>query len=516
MKRFSTKGLIVDNFAGGGGASEGIERALGRSPDFAINHDAAALTMHAANHPSTSHHCESVWRIDPRELCAGRPVDLAWFSPDCKDFSKAKGGKPKDGGVRGLAWVAIRWAKAVRPACIVLENVEEFQSWGPLLIDGTRCPERKGETFTAWTRKLERYGYTVEWREMRGQDYGAPTSRKRLFVIARCDGQPIVWPEPTHGPGREQPFRTAGECIDWSLPCPSIFLTREQVKERKLRVRRPLSPATMRRIARGVVKFAMHDADPFIIPLTHQGDSRVHGIREPVRTVTGANRGELAFVAPSLIQTSYGERPGQAPRIFDLQDPLTTIVAGGVKHGLVQAFLAKHYGDRPTGGWGGGSSLDKPTGSVTTKDHHALVTSHLTKFYGTSTGSSMRDPVPTITSGGEHVGEVRAFLTKYYGQGTGAALNKPAPTLTTKDRLGLVTVHGTDYQIVDIGMRMLTPRELFRAQGFGDDYIIDPEFNGKPMTKTAQVRMVGNSVCPDLAAAIVRANVGESQKEKVA
>ncbi len=492
-------GIIVDNFAGGGGASAGIEQALGVSPDFAINHDDQALAMHRANHPATLHLCESVWRVDPRRLAAGRRVELAWFSPDCKHFSKAKGGKPVSSGVRGLAWVVTRWAKAVRPRVIILENVEEFRSWGPLTIEGKPCPNRKGQTFTAWTDKLRRYGYKVEHRELRACDYGAPTIRKRLFVIARCDGEPIVWPEPTHGPGLI-PHRTAAECIDWSVPAPSIF-------ERK----RPLADATCRRIARGIFKFCIDAPDPFILPVTHPGDERVHDIAEPMRTVTGANRGELALCQPSLIQTSYGERKGQDPRVLELHAPLGTIVAGGVKHSLVQAFLAKHY----TGVTG--VPMTGQVGAVTTWDHHSLVTSHLTKFYGTSKdGAPLTEPMPTVTAngkGGGHLAEVRAFLLKYYGQGTGQRIDRPAGTVTTRDRFGLVTVHGVDYAIVDIGMRMLTPRELFRAQGFPDSYVVDPQFNGKPLTKTAQIKMVGNSVCPPIATALVRANVNLSRPQ---
>lgn len=444
--RLHSDELIVDNFAGGGGASLGIEWALGRSPDIAINHDAEAVAMHAENHPSTRHLCSDVWEVDPVEATGGRPVGLAWFSPDCKHFSKAKGGKPVDRKIRGLAWVVIRWAKAVRPRVIALENVEEFRDWGPLLPDGKPCPVQRGLTFRRWRSELEALGYVVEVRELRACDYGAPTTRRRLFVVARCDGQPIAWPEPTHGPDLEQPHLTAATCIEWALGCPSIF-------ERP----RPLADNTMRRIARGVWRFAIDTDDPFIAPIA----------------------GELA--SPTLIQTGYGERPGQVPRVPGLHKPLGTVVGGGAKHALVGAFLAKHYG----GNEATGSSLAAPIHTVTARDHHSLVTLAVRR---------------------EWRGEVRAFLTKYYGTAVGSDLADPMHTVTSKERFGLVTVAGERYAIADIGMRMLVARELYRAQGFPDSYRIDFTIKGRPLTKTAQIRMCGNSVCPPLAAAIVRAN----------
>lgn len=439
--------LIVDNFAGGGGASLGIEQALGRSPDIAVNHDPEAVAMHAANHPDTVHLCGDVWEYDPIAVCKGRPVGLLWASPDCKHFSKAKGGKPVQKKIRGLAWVVVRWAKTVRPRVIILENVEEFQTWGPLLEDGRPCPDRKGLTFRRWVCDIERLGYVVETKQLRACDYGAPTTRKRLFVIARRDGQPIVWPQATHGPGKV-PYRTAAECIDWSIPSPSIFSRA-----------RPLAENTLRRIARGIRRFVLETDKPFIV-----GD-----------------------VAPTLIQTGYGERPGQAPRSLDLGAPMGTLVAGGVKQALVSAFLAKHYG----GNEGPGSSLEKPFDTITCIDHHALV---------------------TVTHGREQRASVRAFLTKYYGTGEGQALDVPLGTVTTKDRFGLVTVEGQDFEIVDIGMRMLAPRELFRGQGFPDTYVIDPLYRGKPLTATAQVRMCGNSVSPVLSRALVEANFEQAAR----
>lgn len=482
--------LIVDNFAGGGGASTGIEQAFGRSVDIAINHDAQALAMHAINHPGTTHLCESVFKVDPEKITGNQPVGLAWFSPDCTHHSKAKGAAPRSPRVRGLAWVVVRWARRVKPRVIALENVEEFEDWGPLLGDGRPCPDRRGTTFRLWVNQLRAAGYRVDWRQLRACDFGAPTTRKRLFVIARRDGLPIVWPTPTHGPGRPRPYRTAAECIDWSFPCPSIF-------ERT----RPLADNTLRRIARGVMRYVVNNPRPFIVPVTHTVDARIHSIDEPMRTLTTAKGGELALAVPTLVQTGYGERPGQAPRSLDIHAPLGTIV-GGQKHALVAAFLAKHYGGNETPG----SALDRSIDTVTATDHHALAALHLTKLRGTSTAQDIREPLHTISAGGTHFAEVRALLLKFYGTDQDPRLEQPLHTVTTRDRFGLVTVHGETYAIADIGMRMLQPRELYRAQGFPDDYIIDFEHDGRPLAKAAQVRMCGNSVCPPVAAAMVRAN----------
>jgi DNA (cytosine-5)-methyltransferase 1 len=473
----SPEEIIVDIFAGGGGASTGIEWALGRSPDVAVNHDAEAVAMHAANHPATRHLCGNVWDYDPLAVTEGRSVGLLWASPDCTHFSKAKGGKPRSAKRRALAWVIVRWAKRVLPRVIMMENVEEWLGWGPLTAAGQPCPKRRGKTFRAWASALRKEGYAVEWRELRACDYGAPTTRKRLFVIARCDGEAIVWPEATHGKHRT-PYRTAAECIDWSIPVPSIFGRKK-----------PLADATLRRIGRGMDRFVFGTAKPFVMHLTHQGDRRTHDIDEPLPTITCANRGELALVAPTLIQTSYGERKGQAPRSLDLQQPLGTVVAGGQKHGLVCAFLAKHFGGHGTPG----QQLGIPMGTVTCKDHHALVTASLA---------------------GDRREEVRAFITQYNGTSIGQPMQLPLNTVTTRDRFGLVTVHGEDYTVADIGMRLLVPRELYRAQGFPDGYVIAPIVNGKPLSKTSQIRMCGNSVSPYPASAIVRANV--PRKEAVA
>lgn len=638
--------LIVDNFAGGGGASTGIYLALGRHVDLAINHDPVALAMHEANHPQTRHRCEDVWQVDPREACGGRRVGLAWFSPDCKDHSKAKGGKPRSKKIRGLAWVAQKWAGTVRPDVIMLENVEEFQEWGPLVakrckttgrvmrLDGTvaargevvpvreqmlvRDARQLGRIFNCFVRSLRELGYEVSWREVRACTTRAATIRKRLFLIARCDGQPIVWPEPTHGDPKtvevkakqRLPWRTAADCIDWSIPCPSIF-------ERK----RPLKEATLRRIARGIMKFVINSPNPFIVKYhaaKRTGDDRVGGMDEPLPTQSTENRFAIAvphvtkfrtgstgsemdaplstitagpakdpagaahalgLVSATLVQTGYGEREGQAPRALDLDKPLGTVVSGGQKHAVVEtrlapfltecanasgqrvfdaqeplrtqcsevkgghfaevcAFLAKHYsGDQLHA-----SPLDEPMHTVTATDHNALVaahvvrhfgesvgstadepvgattaggggktglvTSHLAKLRGTNIGHGADEPVHTISAGGNHMAEVRAFLIKYYGEGgQDQDLREPMHTIPTKDRIGLVTIHGEEYVITDIGMRMLEPHELYAAQGFPPDYIIAPIVGGKRLPKHAQVRMCGNSVCPPLAEALVAANL---------
>ncbi len=446
--------LIIDSFAGGGGASLGMEWALGRSPDIAINHNADAIATHAINHPDTKHYCEDVWRVDPVEATAGRPVGMMWLSPDCKHFSKAKGGKPVEKRIRGLAWIAVRWARAVKPRVIVLENVEEFAGWGPIGEDGKPCPARRGLTFRRFVGSLRAAGYVVDWRELVAADYGTPTTRRRLFLVARSDGAPIRWPAPTHGRGLT-PHRTAAECIDWSLPCPSIF-------ERD----RPLAEATMRRIASGVMRYVVNEPRPFIAPLrgTSLSHTSTHSVSAPLSTVSAQGQ-HHALVSPTLVQIGYGEREGQAPRVPGLHKPLGTCVTGQ-KHGLVAAFLAKHYSGVI------GQELSRPIGTITSVDHHSLVHALLIKYYGTDQDPQMLEPLHTVT---------------------------------TKHRFGLVTVSGEPHYIADIGMRMLQPRELYRAQGFPDTYIIDRTADGRELTKTAQVRMCGNSVCPPVAAAVVAA-----------
>lgn len=761
--------LIIDNFAGGGGTSTGLEQAFGRHVDIAINHDPEALAMHAANHPYTKHLCESVWDVDPIKVTNNQPVGLVWLSPDCKHFSKAKGGKPVEKKIRGLAWVTLRWAAKCKPRIIMLENVEEFKTWGPLLIaaDGSAKPDpaKKGKTFESFIRQLRGHGYAVEFREMRGCDHNTPTIRKRFFLVARRDGIAIKWPAATHGApdsigvrsGKLLPYRTAAECIDFSIPCPSIF-TRD----------RPLAPATLRRIAKGIMRYVVDAADPFIIgqggpiyagkpvsasqpfgtlttenhravvlptivPVTHKGGDRAESINEPFRTITGAHRGEKALSVASLVQVGYGERPAlyrcgacgadfndkhasgvgglapaeclrcgeewnielvqaaQAPRALDIEKPLGTIVGGAGKHAVTAAFLSPYYSDkRPSdargqlpgepvktvttenrhalvsallagvGGRAGqsrprspaepystvtskgdgavvsaslakhytgvvGSDLADPIGTVTSTDHHSLVTTfltehanasnqrvmpadeplrticaqvkgghfsmvsaHITKFRTGATGSDMNTPMPTITAGpkenpagaphalgivtahiqrdmgasighaadaplgtvtagrggksalvtsnmiklrgtstaagtdeplgtvsagGQHHAEVRAFLLSYYGSDQAPMIDGPLATVTSRDRFGLVTIRGQDYRIVDIGLRMLQPRELYRAQGFPDDYIIgDDPAQGLKLTKSAQVRMCGNSVCPPMAKALILANFAHERE----
>lgn len=541
--------LIIDSFAGGGGASLGIELALGRSPDVAINHDAEAIALHAANHPESKHYREDVWKVDPLKATGGKPVGLMWLSPDCKHFSKAKGGRPVSKRVRGLAWVAVRWAAAVKPRVIVLENVEEFQTWGPVLRATNKpCPDRKGKHFRAFTGKLRRLGYEVQWRELRACDFGAPTIRKRLFLIARCDGQPIVWPKATHGKHTGQPWRTAAECIDWSIPCPSIF-TRTK----------PLAENTLKRIAAGMRRYVIETGKPFIVRYRGAPDGSAVSIDEPMPTVTansflkrpggaaplamvtpfltehaqssnqrnfaadeplrtqcaGVKGGHFAAVTPFLVPR-YGEREGQEPRALAIDAPMPTVVPTQNGASLVSAFLAKHYSERA--GQVQAASLFNPVPTVTAVDHNALVTAHVTKLRGDNVGHGADEPLHTISAGGTHFAEVRAFLVAYYGnEKDGGSLFDPIRTVTSKERFGLVTVDGHEYAIADIGMRMLAPRELYRAQGFPDSYRIDVEFKGKPMTKTAQVRMCGNSVCPPVAAAIVRANLsGMSEQERAA
>ena len=539
------KGLVIDNFAGGGGASLGIERALGRL-DIAINHDAEAIAMHRANHPRTHHFERNIWQIDPLEASGGRRVALAWFSPDCAHFSKAKGGRPRQRAIRDLAWVVVLWARRARPSVICLENVEEFQDWCPLDEKGLPNKAREGETFRRWIRELQKLGYTLDWRELRACDYGTPTVRKRLFVIARCDGIPIVWPEPSHGPGLP-PYRTAAECIDWSIPCPSIFLTTEE--GRALGVKRPLADATMRRIARGTVRYILEAAEPFIVPLTHAGDRRVHGLHDPIPTITAAHRGEHALVSPYFVQR-HGERPGQAPRCHpadapahvvtttanghmlacaylaqhnsgmtghDARSPLSTIVQRGTTQGLVTAFLSRHFG----GSIGQAAHQPAPTVTAGGGGKTALVAAALSHQYSSNTNGGdgrLWRPHKTIITGGHHA-LIAAFLTKYYGEGgQWQPIAKPMHTLPTHGRMGLVTVqiNGQSYILEDIGMRMLTPRELFRAQGFPETYLIDPIFKGKPLSKTAQIRMCGNSVCPQVAEAVLRANIAASPVSRAA
>lgn len=544
--------LIVDNFAGGGGASTGIELATGYSVDIAINHDPEAIKMHKANHPNTKHYCENVWTVDPVKACGGHPVALAWFSPDCKHFSKAKGGKPKDKNIRGLAWVACRWAGLVRPRVIMLENVEEFKTWGPLNRGHHPIKAKQGETFQKFVQQLTDLGYEVQFRELIAADYGAPTMRKRFFMIARCDGKPIVWPEPTHGPadsekvkaGLLKPYVGAYTQIDFSRPCPSIFDTSEEIKEKYgIRAVRPLAPKTMERIARGLKKFVLENPEPFIIPIGYgerKGQApRVHDIEKPLPTIVGSGKHYLC--EPYMVQ--IGQTGFTADRSKDVREPLTTIVSKN-EHCLIEPKLAPHMGTNTTNHPGGscedpihtittgnqqclisptliqyhsetskdevrGQTIEDPIMTVDGSNRYGLVTSFLSKFYKSGIGQDEREPLHTITTSAGHFGEVRAFLIKYYGDATGQDIEKPLDTVTTKDRFGLVTIEGVDYQIVDIGLRMLEPRELYGCQGFPDDYIIDHDYTGKIYPRSEQVRRCGNAVCPPIPAALVRANLAE-------
>ncbi|MBJ6475954.1 DNA cytosine methyltransferase [Enterobacter hormaechei] len=677
--------IIVDNFAGGGGASTGIEMAIGCSVDIAINHDPNAVAMHTTNHPDTLHYCESVYEVRPKIATAGRPVALAWFSPDCRHFSKAKGAKPVEKAIRGLAWVVLRWGLDVKPRVMKLENVEEFKTWGPLLAGEMRPdPARAGETFEAFigmlttgisadhpalaecceflnisldseeaARLVKGLGYAVEYRELRACDYGAPTIRKRFFMVMRCDGKPIVWPEPTHGDpkspavqaGKLAPWRTAAECIDWSIAAPSIFGRKK-----------PLAENTLKRIARGIQRFVLDNPTPFIVKCNHTstrsgydcfrgqslneplqtitkkhgyaiavphltkfrtgatgqevtepvptitagtskrpggnghalgmveaaltpflagnggseyqakprplekpahtilkqsracvvapviarqfGASVGHRADEPSATITAGGGGKSQLVVPTLIQMGYGERPGQEPRVLQLDNPLGTVTAGGNKFATVSAFLAKHYGGNYAGPGVGldepahsvttvdhhavvaahlmvnntghpGGVVDQPTHTITTGNHHAAVTSHLVKLRGTCRDGQRTDqPMPTITAGGTHVGEVKTMLAV---DGYDEQRAKQAQAFLREycgpDSTGLVTLDGVVYRIVDIGMRMLQPHELYRAQGFPEWYIIDQDFRGVKYAKDKQVARCGNAVPPPFAEALVRANL---------
>lgn len=539
--------LIVDNFAGGGGASTGIEEATGFSVDIAINHDPKAIAMHKANHPNTKHYCEDVWQVDPVQACNGHPVGLAWFSPDCKHFSKAKGGKPKDKNIRGLAWVACRWAGLVRPRVIMLENVEEFKTWGPLNRGHHPIKAKQGKTFNKFVSQLQNLGYEVQFRELVAADYGAPTMRKRFFMVARCDKKPIIWPEPTYAPadseavkkGLLKPYVGAYTQIDFSRPCPSIFDTSEQIKEKYgIKAVRPLAPKTMERIARGLKKFVLDNPEPFIVQCNHGGDRRPLDTKEPLPTITGkhgygivepymiqigqtgftkdrskniqeplstiVSKNEHCLICPTLIQyhseTAQGEVRGQT-----IKDPIMT-VDGSNRYGLVTSFLHKYY----DGGYkGAGESMENPLPTITAWDHNSVVTANLIQMNNHCDGKDIRQPLPTITAGDGHFGEVRAFLIKYYGQGTGQDIQEPLDTVTSRDRFGLVTIEGEDYQIVDIGLRMLEPRELYGCQGFPADYIIDRDYTGKTYPRAEQVKRCGNSVSPMVPNALVRANLKE-------
>lgn len=580
-------GLIVDSFAGGGGASTGIELALNRYIDIAINHDPAAIAMHTVNHPHTRHYCESVWDVDPVKACGGQPVDLAWFSPDCKHFSKAKGSALVDKGIRGLAWIVLRWAGKVRPKVIILENVEEFITWGPVR-KGRPVKDKKGQTFNQWLSQLEALGYKVEHRELVSADYGAPTSRKRFYLIARCDGISIKWPEPTHGnpdspevkAGLLKPWKTAADIIDWSLPSYSIFASKQYIKQTYgVNAVRPLADNTLRRVIRGVDKFTIKSGRPFIVQAKFQNEAQdIHkplttitavgahevvspvlspaimcnnehntgaGANEPLPTITTANRNYVT--AASLVQ--YHTEQTEKVRGQGLREPLQTVDAAN-RYGLAGAHLSEWYGNAQDG-----LNIAEPMRTQTAKDREALALAHITKYYGGVVGENTDEPLPTVTAI-DHNALTLAHVAEFKGQDKGQAANVPLRTITASigefgavtaraekyangvelcywpeirallnkhcgyslsdDEVLLLHINGADYFISDISLRMLTPRELFNAQGFPPDYIIDVDANGKPYPKTAQVARCGNAVCPPVAMALVRANVGRVSVERTA
>lgn len=518
--------LIVDNFAGGGGASTGIELATGRPVDIAINHDPYAILMHSTNHPYTRHFCENVWVVDPVKICRGKPVGLMWLSPDCKHFSRAKGGKPVDKNVRGLAWIALRWAATVRPRVIILENVPEFVTWGRLGKDGKPDKKHTGETFRSFVYQLRQKGYDVDWRELKACDYGAPTIRKRFFLIARCDGKPIVFPKPTHGKGEGLlPYRTAAECIDWSIPCRSIF-------ERK----KPLAENTLRRIAKGLDKFTIKAKKPFI--MVNNSQNRPKGLTEPVPTVTTGRRNFLCI--PS-VQKYYGDVVGS-----DIAEPLGTVTA--VDHNALMSPYLTQYHSEQSDSEVRGQSLDRPVMTVDMSNRYALTAAHIVKYYKGDNYSNISDPLHTITvkernalveshlcvlrnnmdckplteplptecTSGGHFAEVRTRIVKYaHGASLGywdkvrELLNKYCGYDMADDEILLLEINGEQYLIADIGMRMLEPRELYLAQGFPADYIIDRDFEGNRYPRIQQVARCGNAVPPPFAEALVRANLPE-------
>nr|DAJ15349.1 MAG TPA: DNA cytosine methyltransferase [Siphoviridae sp. ctqcj14]DAT99015.1 MAG TPA: DNA cytosine methyltransferase [Caudoviricetes sp.] len=572
--------IIVDNFAGGGGASTGIEIATGRAVAIAINHDPAAILMHKTNHPYTEHLQASVWDVDPKTVCRGRPVGLAWFSPDCKHFSKAKGAALVDRKIRGLAWITLRWAAEVRPRVIILENVEEFQTWGPVR-KGKPVKKLAGTTFRRFISQLEALGYTVEFRELVAADFGAPTSRKRFYMIARCDGKPIVWPKPTHsktGADGLPKWRCASEIIDWSLPCPSVFASKAEIMERYgLKAVRPLADNTMRRIIRGVDKFTIKSGSPFLVECNHSGAGHVADIKEPHKTITAKHTGglcepllapitvsntgsstgadasrpvhtvrtggggqmlvtpslmcigqtgggnrirslseptpttvskqEACIVAPSLIQ--YHTEQTEYVRGSELSKPINTVDAAN-RYGLTCANLVEYYtGGRPL-------DVKEPMHTVTSHDREAVVAAHVVKFKGDNLGHGADEPMQTVTTSAGEFSVCKVHLAKMcggdelgYWPEIRALLNEFCGYTLADDEVLLREISGTLYYIADIGLRMLSPRELYNAMGFPPDYIIDRDYEGNEYKKSAQVARCGNAVCPPVASALVRANLPE-------
>lgn len=573
--------LFIDNFAGGGGASTGIEMATGRPITIAINHDESAILLHKTNHPDTIHLQDNVWNINPKEICGNNPVGLAWFSPDCKHFSKAKGSALVDKNIRGLAWIVLKWAGTVRPRVIMLENVEEFKTWGPVR-KGKPVKSKSGQTFDKWLKQLKALGYDVDFRELVAADYGAPTTRKRFVLIARCDGKPIVWPERTHAPadseavksGKCKPWISAAEIINWSLPCPSIFDTAKEIKEKYgLRAMRPLKENTMRRIARGIDKFVIKNQKPFIVQVNHGGADRVSDAEQPLGTVTAKH----GYGISEPVLTPFHMHNNTGAGGTDMRDPVNTITTGKQQM-LIAPHLSKYFGGVV------GEKVDNPLPTITAIDHNALVSptliqyhseqsdkevrasgfekplmtvdgsgrygiaaAHLTQYFKGDHYHSPEEPLHTVTTEVRE-GVTLAHLTEFKGQDIGQNADMPLRTVMTKDVMGAVytrlekiegcpdlknwnqvrtmlntycgyniaedeillfTIGGIDYYISDIGLRMLTPKELYAAQGFPADYIIEYDYTGKAYPKTQQVAKCGNSVCPPLAKALVEANLPE-------
>lgn len=504
--------IIVDNFAGGGGASTGIELAAGRPVAIAINHDPDAILLHKTNHPYTEHLQASVWDVDPVEVCRGRPVGLAWFSPDCKHFSKAKGAALVDRNIRGLAWIVLRWAALVRPRVIMLENVEEFQTWGPVR-KGKPVKAKSGQTFRKWKQQLSDLGYTIDHRELVAADYGAPTTRKRFVLVARCDGKPIVWPERTHArrdseevkSGKLLPWRSAAEIIDWTIPGYSIFESKQAIMERYgVKVVRPLAENTMRRVIRGVDKFTIRSGKPFLVECNHGGDGHTLSVEEPVNTLTGKYSGGVC--AASLIQ--YHTEQTEAARATGLEKPINTVDASN-RYGLTCANLVEYYGN------GVPLDISEPMHTVTAHDREALTAAHIVEFKGQDIGQAVSKPLRTVTASAGEFAECRAVLVKAGNENLGhwpeirELLNRHCGYRLKEDEVILLMIRGIAWYIADITLRMLTPRELYNAMGFPQDYIIDHDYMGNAYGKTKQVARCGNAVCPPMAEAMVRANLPE-------
>lgn len=582
--------IIVDNFAGGGGASTGIELAAGRVVSITINHDPDAILMHRTNHPYSEHYQASVWDIDPVEVCKGRPVGLAWFSPDCKHFSKAKGSALVDRNIRGLAWIVLRWAARVRPRVIILENVEEFTTWGPVR-KGKPVKQKAGQTYAQWKRQLEGLGYDIDSRLLVAADYGAPTSRKRFVLVARCDGRPIAWPERTHAPadseevrsGKCLPWRSAAEIIDWSIPCPSIFASKQEIKEQYgISAVRPLADNTLRRIVRGVDKFTIKAARPFIVECNHSGGGHVASSDEPYKTITAKHTGGVCtpVLSPCVVQDKFqnGARSAENPlstvtavgshelctanliqyhteqtenvRANGVEAPIPTVDASN-RYGLTVASLVEYYGngqpidisdpmhtvtshDREAltavhvqkyfdGGYKGcGDTAEHPLPTVTAADHNAICAAHIAEFKGSDIGQNADRPLRTVTASAGEFGIVSTRIIKYEGgvsidrwPQVRSLLNKYCDYNLAENELLLINISGAWYFISDIGLRMLTPRELYNAMGFPADYIIDRDYLGNAYGKTKQVARCGNAVCPPMAEAVVRANLPEWCGEKI-